>query len=34
MQALNIDPDALKSGYYLTLRLSMGFAERQQRHDA
>ena len=31
MQARNIDPDALKSGYSLTLRLSMGLAERQQR---
>jgi hypothetical protein len=29
MQSLDIDPDALKTGYDLALRLSMGFAERQ-----
>ena len=34
MQAWNINPDALKSGYCLTLRLPMGLAERQQHHDA
>ena len=33
MQAWNINPDALKSGYCLTLRLPMGLAERQQRYD-
>src|SRR5271165_865447 len=33
MQAWNINPNALKSGHRLTVRLSMGLAERQQRHD-
>ncbi len=34
VQARNINSDALESRYYLALRLSMDFAERQQRHNA